>query len=282
MPAIPSAAAKEPQTFFSIAGARLITRTNPAGGAPLEALGPYIPLIFPVAVAAAFGDIYIADAGASRLYRYDRGLDAFAVIKGARVGPATRLQAGPDGSIYVLDPFTSLIHRFNRGGAQVSLLHPARTTSRYSEFAVHPLTGKVYAVDSAHLSVDQIEPLGGVAMEFLRIEEPGPIAITDRSLYLAGPNCGCVNEWINGRLGRRFGAGQLRQPRALAIVGPQIYGLDGERNVVLIHEEGVDRVTPRQLGMLAPESLSATQGMLLIADGAGRRVVAYRSITERS
>ncbi|MCK9283244.1 MAG: hypothetical protein M0P39_03075 [Rhodocyclaceae bacterium] len=268
------------QALFSVAGARLLAHPEPTGNALREELGPYVPLIFPVAVAGSFGDLYIADAGVSRLYRYDRGRNAFAVIPNVRIGPNTRLQTGPDGSLYVLDPFSSRIDRFTRGGTRLTTFHPRQPASRYSDFVVHPLSGRLYAVDSAYLCIDEIEPLGNIAIERLRIEEPGPVAITDRGiLYLGGANCGCVNEWIEGRSGRRFAAGKLRLPRALAVIGPQIVGLDGERNIVLIHEEGMDKIAPRPLGLLAPEGIAAAQGLLLVADGAGQRVTAFRPVS---
>ncbi|MBI4984560.1 MAG: hypothetical protein HZC24_04245 [Rhodocyclales bacterium] len=265
------------EPLFSIAGARLIARMDVAGGAAPGAIGPHVPLLFPVAVAAAFNDIYIADAGAARLYRYDRALDAMAVLPETRIGPATRLQAGADGSIYVLDPFVGEIRRYTRGGRPLPPLRPRLATSRYSDFALDAATGKIYAVDSAQLAIDEIQPLGQLAIEYQRIEEPGPIAADGRGLYLGSAACGCVGEWIRGRPGRRFGAGQLRQPLALALLGPQLFALDGvDRSVVLAHEAGVDALTPAALGLLQPESLAAAGGLLLVADGAGRRVTAFR------
>lgn len=265
------------EPLFTLTGARLVTRMDVAGGAPPGAIGASVPLLFPVAVAASFGDIYIADAGASRLYRYDRSLDAMAVMPEARVGAATRLQAGPDGSIYVLDPFASEIRRYTRGGQQLPSLRPRQITSRYGSFAVDPLTGKTYAVDSAHLAIDEIQPLGIPAIEFQRLDEAGPIATDGRGLYVGSARCGCIVEWIQGRRGRRFGAGKLRLPVSIAVDGPRVFALDGaDRSVVLAHEEGIESMSPAALGMLAPESLAAANGMILVADGAGRRVTAFR------
>lgn len=263
--------------LFSLTGARIITRMDAAGGAAPDAIGAHVPLIFPVAVAAAFNDIYIADAGAARLYRYDRALDAMAVMPAVRVSQATRLHAGPDGSIYILDAFASEIRRFTRGGQPLPTLPPRQITSRYSGFALDPLTGKAYAVDSAHLVIDEIQPLGQIATDFQRIDEAGPIATDGRGLYIGSARCGCIVEWIQGRQGRRFGAGKLRQPLSLAVDGPNIFVLDGfDRSVAFVHEEGVETMSPAALGMLMPESLAAAGGMIFVADGAGRRVTAFR------
>lgn len=268
-------AALEP--LFVVSGGRLITRVDIGGNAMPGDLGQYVPLVFPVAAVASFNDIYIADAGVSRLYRYDRALDALAVMPEPRIGTATRLQTGPDGSIYVLDPFASEIRRYTRGGRPLPSLPPRLGTSRYAAFAVDPLTGKVYAVDSAHLFVDEIQPLGQLSIEFERLGEAGPVAADGRGLFVADVSCGCVVEWVGGRAGRRFGAGKLHRPLALAVDDRhQIYAVGADRSIALVHEEGVEFIAPAALGLQMPESIATAPGMILVADGAGHRVAAFR------
>lgn len=270
------------EPLFSISGARLIQRMDIAGNVVSNGFGAPVPLMFPVAVAASFNDIYIADAGAARLYRYDQAFDAMAVMPEVRVGLATRLQTGADGSIYVLDPFASEILRYTRGGRQLPSMRPRQAASRYTSFTIDPLTGKVYAVDSAHLVIDEIQPLGQIATEYQRLDEAGPIATEGRGLYVGSARCGCVIEWLRGRQGRRFGAGKLRLPLALAIDGPNLYALDGaDRSVALVHENGVETLAPATLNMLMPESLAVANGKLLVADGAGRRVTVFRYASRR-
>jgi len=271
------------EPLFSISGARLISRTDVGGNAMPGDLAQYVPLAFPVAAAASFNDIYIADAGAARLYRYDRALDAMAVMPEPRVTATTRLQAGPDGSIYVLDTFASEIRRYTRGGQALPALRPRLGTSRYANFAVDPLNAKVYAVDSAHLSIDEIQPLGQLSIEYQRLGTAGPIATDGRGLFVADARCGCVVEWIDGRAGRRFGGGKLQLPLSLAVgERHQIYAVAGsDRSIVLVHEEGVEPLSPASLGLLMPESIAAAQGMVLVADGAGHRVAAFRPGTRR-
>ena len=275
--AVPRRSTAPLEPLFSISGARLISRIDAAGGAMPGAIGQYLPLVFPVAVASSFNDIYIADAGVSRLYRYDRAFDAMAVMSAGRIDPTTRLQTGPDGSLYVLDAFASEIRRYTRGGQQLPTLRSRQATSRYSGFVVDSLTGKAYAVDSAHLAIDEIQPLGNLAIEFQRLDEAGPVATDGRGLFVGSARCGCIVEWIQGRQGRRFGAGKLRQPLSLAVDGPNLYAIDGyDRSVALVHEEGVETMAAPSLGLQMPESIVAAAGMVLVADGAGRRVAAFR------
>lgn len=270
------------EPIFAIAGARIATRMDVAGGIAADAIGAYVPLVLPVAVAASFNDIYIADAGTARLYRYDRSLDVMAAMPETRIGPSTRLQAGADGTIYVLDPAAAEIRRYTRAGRALPTLRPRLATSRYNGFALDPLTGRGYAVDSAHLVIDEIQPLGQLSIEHLRIDEAGPIATDGRSLYVGSARCGCVVEWLQGRQGRRFGAGKLRLPLSLALEGPNLYALDGfDRSIALLNEEGSEAMTPGALGLLQPESIGAAPGMILVADGAGRRVVAFRTASRR-
>jgi hypothetical protein len=267
---------------FSLSGARLITRVNAAGGAVPADIGQYVPFAFPVAVAAVFNDIYIADAGQSRLFRYDRALDAMAVIPDSRIGFATRIQAGPDGTIYVLDPFHSVIRRYSRNGQLLSRIRPRLETGRYTEFAVEPLSGRLYAVDSAHLFIDEIQPMGTLAIPYQRLDSSGPIAADGRGVLIGDVGCACIAESIQGRAGRRFGEAQIRQPRAIAVDGKRIFALDGfENKLMLVHEPSVEAIANADLGLMAPTGLAAWGGMLFVADGAGRQVKVFRSRTAR-
>lgn len=268
---------------FGFNGARLIRRMD-AGGNPVpQDIGPWLPLTFPVAVAATPLDVYVVDAGSGQLLRYDRTLDAVAVMPGLRVTPTTRIQGGADGSIYVLEGGIGAIRRYTRGGQQLPSLLPQRAGIPYADFALDQLTGKAYAVDSAYSTIDEIQPLGNIAIEFQKVDEPGPIASDGQSLYIAGSRCGCVSQYLNGRLVRRFGAGKLRQPRALVHAGGLLWALDAaERGVLMVHEEGVEVLAPASLGLLQPEGIGGAAGQLWVADAAGRRVASFRVNARRS
>lgn len=262
--------------MLTIQGARLMARTNLNGYPPPDGIGAYQPLMTPVAIAAGMTDLYIADIGSARLYRYDRTLDAMAIMPERRIGAGVRLQIGPDNSIYVLDPYSSEIRRYMRNGQAMPTLRPRLPSTRYTEFAVHPLTGRCYAVDSANRCIDQIEPLGQLAIEFQRLEDSGPIAVDTRGLYVAGSQCRCIAEWIDGRRGRSFGGKTLTLPKAVALFGKQVVAIDAfDRHLLLANEEGSERISPQELGMLAPEALTSDQNLLYVADGSGHKVTAF-------
>ena len=138
----------------TIQGGRLATRVDALGTPNPGALGGFQPLVFPVAVAMAGPDLYIADAGAGRLYRFEQALLALVPVAGVSALPGIRLQGGPDGSLYFLDPGASEIRRVARVGRPPPAMLPRLPASRYVEFAVDPVTsaGSVRAIASAQLS----------------------------------------------------------------------------------------------------------------------------------
>lgn len=264
-------------------GARRILHMDAGGNVRPQDIGAWLPLISPVAVAPTLLDVYVADVGHARLLRYDRMLDAMAVMPGVRATPLTRIHGGADGSVYILNPGIAEILRYTRGGQPLPPLRPQRATSHYSDFVVDQLSGKAYAVDSAHLSIDEIQPLGDIALELQTLPQPGPIAGDGRNLFVASSQCGCVTEFANGRVVRTYGAGKLRQPRALVHEGGRLWAIDGGApGVSMVHAEGVEVISPASLGLLQADGLGATQGQLWIADAAGRRVGAFHINSRRS
>lgn len=265
------------QPVFSLGGTKLVRRMDLGGGFAADAQGTFTPFVFPVAVAAFLNDVYIADAGKSRLYRLNRNFDAMIAMPDVRVGPTTRLQTGPDGSIYVLNTQASETRRYARGGQAQPSLRPRLASSRYTDFTVDAASGKGYAIDSAHLVVDEIHALGLLSTDAHQVPGSGPITANGRSLFIASAGCACVTEWTRGRLGRRFGAGKLHQPRSIAIVDQNLYGLSGfDRSIARAHEKGVESFLPGAMGLLMPESLASSGGLLYVADGAGRKLSAFR------
>jgi hypothetical protein len=101
----------------TLVSARLVPAAD-RSGAPLPASGaaPLTPLIHPAATALFAGDLYIADSGAGRIYRYDRALNVMTVVGGVTASPGMRMAAGADASLYVLDMPQRRVTRFGRGG----------------------------------------------------------------------------------------------------------------------------------------------------------------------
>lgn len=264
------------QRIGGIQGGRLVGQTDSGGGPLHGAVGPFVSFMFPIAVAASVTDVFVADSVIGRIFRYDRAMETLSPLPGVGVGPGTRMQAGPDGSLYVLDAAGGEIRRYSRAGRQLQSLLPRLPTSRYSDFAIDPLTAGAYAVDFLNRGIDEIHPLGRVALHKMNAEQSGPLASDGRSLFIGDARCGCVVQWQDGRPVRRYGAGKLRLPKAIAVDGQHVYALDAfDRSVSLLYDGGADTMTPADLGLLAPESIAVSGGTLYVADGAGRGIGLY-------
>lgn len=255
-------------------GARLANRVDALGTPQPGSFGAYQPFVFPIAVAASGQDIYIADAGLARIFRYDQSLDAMVVL--ATAAPGTRLHTGFDGSLYVLDPASSSIRRFSRAGTALPALLPRLPTSRYRDFALDA-AGRAFALDVSHLRVDRIEPLGRLAIAEFEIGQAAAVASDGPSLFVADLDCHCVVEWRDGRVLRRLAEGELKQPIALAADRGRLYALDAfDRSISIVHPGGVERFLPAQLGLIAPEGIAAAHGLLYVADGAGHSIALFQ------
>lgn len=263
------------QPVRGLLGARLATRLDMSGAPVPGHYGAYVPFVFPVAVAASTTDLYIADAGAGRVFRYDGNLDVMTAI--AAANRDTRLQTGADGSLYVLDAGRSEIRRYGRGGQALPALLPRLPTSRYRSFAIDPVTGHGYALDVSFRRVDRIEPLGRIAVAEMELGDAVAVAIDGRSLFLADTRCACVREYREGQFVRHLAAGQLRLPAALATERGRLYAIDAfDRSVVAVHAGGVERMSATELGLIAPEGIAAANGLVYVADGAGHSVAIFQ------
>lgn len=265
------------QPAFGITGATLTDKVDPTGHALPGGRESYLGFMFPVSAVASFGAIYIADAGHGRLFRYERSSNLMHALPGVRVAAGSVLRAGSDGSIYLLDAMGGAIGHYALNGRSLPALHGRVPGSRYLDFAVEPLTGRIFAIDSMWRVVDQIEPLGRIALAHLDLDEPGPVALDGDALLVADAKCKCVNEWRSGRLVRQLAVGQIRLPKALAVDGGEIYVLDGfDRSISRVFQGGLQTMAAAELNLIAPEQISVADGMMYVADGASRAVAVFR------
>jgi hypothetical protein len=262
---------------FGITGATLTDKVD-ATGYPLPGgRETYLPFMFPVAVVASLGSIYIADAGYRRLFRYERNSGLMHALPGVSIAAGSLLRTAADGTLYVLDAMRGEIQRYALDGRPMSSFHPRVPTSRYLDFAVEGTTGRVFAVDAMWRLVDQIEPMGRIALAHIEIPVAGPLAIAGDSLLIADGTCKCVSEWRGGRVVRQLAAGQIRLPKALAADGGEVYVLDGfDRSISRVFQGGLETIPATELNLLAPDQISVSVGMMYVADGSSRTVAVFR------
>ena len=265
------------EPMYGFSGAILTDKVH-STGQPLPG-GNEISLsfMFPVAVVASLGAIFVADAGYGKLFRYDRGSGLMAAVAGVRIGAGSKLHAGVDGSIFVMDAMGGEIRRHSMHGASVQVMHPRLPSNRYLAFTVETTTGRVFAVDSVHKMVDQIEPGGRVALSYLELDMSGPVAVDGTTLWVADAECGCVREWRNGSFVRRLANGKLRLPIGLVAERGEVYVLDGfDRSISRVFEGGLETVVPADLNLVSPQHIFVANGIMYVADGASRSVAVFR------
>lgn len=267
----------------SLAMARLILRVNQAGAPTFEAgaFGGFTPLVFPVDVAASTLDLFIADAGVGRLYRYDATVDAMAVIGGVRVTPQTRLAASPDGSVLVSDPAIGGALRFDRAGNLVQRIDARLGAARYDDIAVDPESGRYIALDRLQQRIEEVHPVGrsGVVLVDRQLPDgPVGIALDRRLIYVSGRHCGCVVA-IDPASGRQTTLiDELKDVGPLAAGGGWLAIADGVQRRLFLHRDGMLRGEPSfdALKLANPQGLAIVNDTLYVADGAGRKVSVFR------
>ncbi|MBI2307344.1 MAG: hypothetical protein HYU78_08580 [Rhodocyclales bacterium] len=267
----------------SIAMARLILRVNQAGMPTFEAggFGGFTPLVFPVAVAASTLDIFIADAGTGRLYRYDPTVDAMAIIGGATITGQTRLAASPDGSIVVSDPAAGAALRFDRAGNLLQRIDARLGAARYDDIAVDPESGRYVALDRLQQRLEEVHPVGrsGVVLVDRQLPDgPTGIALDRRVIYVGGRHCACVVA-IDPATGRQTTViDELKEVGPLAAGGGWLVVADRVQQHLFIHRDGMLRGEPSfaELKLANPQGLAIVNDTLYVADGNGRRVAVFR------
>lgn len=104
----------------------------------------------PVAVGVRGEDLYIVDADAARIYKFDRfsrRLELFSDLRGQVGGEAAAIYVGADRSVYVTDTFGGRVLRFDRGGDLVQVYEDAVNLARPVGVSVDDANGDVYVAD---------------------------------------------------------------------------------------------------------------------------------------
>jgi sugar lactone lactonase YvrE len=283
----PAAAAELVTPAQIITGGRLAERTD-ANGMPLPgALHRFANFVFPAAVAARGPDVYVADSGARRVYRFDLSLQVLSVVPGVEALLGTRLQTAADQSLLVLDPARSRILRIGRGGRPLQSLSDSIVTARWSEFAADESGARLVASDRLNQRLVALQPLAGMSHPLSTAGEsggallsPGAVAFAGRAILVADGACHCIVEVDeNGAVRRQFGGEILKQPRALAADRHgRLFVLDGFDRSLHVFQQGrlVDSLDATRLRMVEPVALAVDGPWLYVADGPGARIGVFR------
>lgn len=268
-----------------ITGGRLATQVD-ANGFPVQGtLQGFTTLIHPAALAVRGTDIYIADSGARKVYRFDSTLQTLTVVPDVFAMPWTRMQVGVDHSLFILDAGTSTILHYTRGGRLLQTLSDPLNTARLTEFVVDESLGKIVASDQMNRRLVMLH-LSGQASRVLdssdrgELTALGAIAAAGRTMYALDARCSCIVALDEeGRVRERIGQGSLGQPRTLAVDRHgQIFVADAADRTLKVFFQGtlIASYGTQKLGVTEISALAVDEGILYIADGPGARVISLR------
>ena len=289
-----SAVAKQVNGFLlpqqTIIGGQLASAVD-ENGLPLPgSLGGFTQLVFPAALAARMTDIYIADTGSRRIYKFDLFTQILSVVPDEIAQPWTQIQVGADRSLFVLDKGRAII-RVHSPGQPVRVIGDPSITGSLEGFVVGSPDGRIVATDRLSQRLIMFSPLGsltGSGLPGWPLQSPadknfsalGPLANVGRNLYAIDSLCRCVLQFDDtGRVSMHIGEGELSQPRALAAdQAGHLFVVDAVDRTLKVFLNGklLTRYTAHALGVVDINALAVDGSMLYLADGAGSRVLSFR------
>jgi len=187
-----------------------------------DAQGRFVQLARPVAVAGWQDQIFIADAGRGRLYRYDRGADRLVSLYSMSLSPDVRLLANAAGELYVTDPDQRQVLRLDTQGQVVERFRDFNL-NRPLALIDDPRGGRLLVLDGPDQQILAFNRLGRVEAIIHPRDETGQppgglidlVADTEHFYLLDGARREVLVVDRQGRFVSRFGASRLRQPVAL-------------------------------------------------------------------
>lgn len=280
----------------TITGGQLAAAVD-ANGFPLPgSLGDFTQLVFPVALAARSTDLYIADSGSRRIYKFDLLTQMLSIVPGETARPWTQIQVGSDRSLFVLDKIRAII-QVHSPGQPVRVIGDPSITGSLDGFVVGSPDGRIIATDKLSQRLIMFSPLGGLnglgspgwplhSPADKNLSALGSLANAGRNLYAIDSLCRCVVAFDDtGRVNARIGQGELLQPQALAAdqFGHLFVADAADRTLkVFLHGKLFTRYTVHALRANEISALAVDGSMLYLADGAGSRVLTFRIQTPMS
>lgn len=277
----------------TFAGARLVSAVDRTGTpAPRSAGGVFKAFIQPVAVARAGNDLYVADAGAAQVYRFDLALGVMAAVPAAPALAGTRLTAGSDSALYVLEPQRRRVLRLGREGTVIAIYADALNLNRPVAVAVDDLRGRVIVADALYRHLLAFHPLGGAAHvihlrgdDRNRVLGIGSIALASDTVHISDPLCRCIAvATLDGSVRATYGHHEVGQPGAIAADRHErTFVADGFDGSIKVFQAGrlAQSVSREALGVREVSDLGLSDSWLVAADGAGARVVVLRIAAPR-
>lgn len=245
----------------------------------------FVPFVFPSALASRGTDLYIADSGARKLYRFNTAMQVMGEIPGEMILPWTRLQVGADQSLYVLDTTQGIIRRYPPQGQPIHILGDQSAMARLDSFVIKE-GGEIIASDNLNRRLLTFSPLGGPGWPVISpamesgLPVLGAMASAGNVIYAIDSGCPCVLVLDNaGQVEGMIGRGELVQPQELAVdrSGHIFVSDQGNRMLkVFLHGKLLASYAASSLHFTEITALAVEDDTLYIADGAASKVLAFR------
>jgi sugar lactone lactonase YvrE len=213
------------------------------GVVPRPGSGMFVRLVAPSAIALRASDLLVADLASARLWRIDTGFGQATGIAGAPVGPGTALALGPDLSAWVLDSAARQVLRFARDGRLMQTWRGGTESPSPVAFALADGGSTLLVADDSLRRWFEVRPVGAFATPMPQddsVRGVDGLAVAGDSVFVLDRLAGVVHvAQRDGRLVGRLGAGELKQPLAIAADRfARVFVLDAQDRAVKLLSAG--------------------------------------------
>jgi len=215
-----------------------------AFGAPARpGTGAFVKLMAPTALALRGNDLLVVDSAAGRVWRADLGLNTMTPIAGAPATPATVVALGPDLSAWVLDGVSRQVLRFARDGRLMQTWRGGTESPSPVAFALADGGSTLLVADDSLRRWFEVRPVGAFATPMPQddsVRGVDGLAVAGDSVFVLDRLAGVVHvAQRDGRLVGRLGAGELKQPLAIAADRfARVFVLDAQDRAVKLLSAG--------------------------------------------
>ncbi len=241
-----------------------------------------VRLLSPVSVAVQSNYVFIADAGARVIYRFDRALQTVRVFAQVPdMSPDARIRVDRALSVYLADPSRAGVIQFDLDGRVLQSYKNANHLTRPVAVAIDDARGELFAADGLAARVLAFNRAGTLSHSIgssNAVEQSfgsiGAMALSADQLFVADTLTRKVHALsATGAYRYHFGSEELQQPVALAIDEWQrVYVADDGDNTIKVYRGGRFEAVvgapgdAAGLGFHRIQDLTVQDGHLYIAD----------------
>lgn len=251
---------------------------TPGFGLPMKpGSGMFVKLMAPAAIALRGNDLLVADLGSARLWRLDIGLQTISGVAGAPVSPLGALALGPDFSAWVLDAPSRQVLRFGRDGRLLQTFRAGAAAPSPSGLALADGGATLLLADAGLAQWAELRSVGAFATAVLpafdggrRVSGVDALAPARDGLFVLDRAAGLVHQVArDGRVRASLGAGELKQPVALAADRfERVFVVDAQDNAVVVLRAGepAQRLSAARLGVQQIGGIAVDERVLAVSD----------------